>query len=308
LAFRGRVRDTASGSPRIALAALTVPVALISAGILLSQTILGDHATAASGLEITSGPSGTEASSSATFTFSYSVGSASFECSLDGGGYEPCGSPKDYSGVQNGSHIFDVRVQPADGSADTPSAERQWTVANWLACTGGDQPANFPVYSLGPSVDGNQVTSIARRCDDPQPDAPARANYVSYVYGTCPELLEGTETACAPPLEIQSWPGCERSLADYELTPGVPYPREKLGKLDGVPAYSFNDGTRVELYAGPGTIVIFATDPAIVDDAVAAIQAEPAAEPAGPPAPADAQSPTLPPPEPGAVAGRLSCN
>jgi hypothetical protein len=40
---------------------------------------------------------------------------------------------------------------------------------------------------------------------------------------------------------------------------------------------------------------------------VAAIQAEPASEPPGEPAPADAESADLPPPAPGAVAGRLSC-
>jgi hypothetical protein len=286
-------------------AAALIPVA---AAILVSQALLGGHAQASSGVEITSGPSGTEASSDATFTFSSSDGTASFQCSLDGGAYEPCSSPKDYSGLQNGPHFFDVSVQSADGSADTTSAERQWTVENLLACTASDQPANFPVYSLGPSVDGLQVTSITRRCDDPQPDAPVRANYVSYVYGVCPQVADGTETSCAPPLEIQSWPGCERSLADYELQVGVPYPHEKLGKMDGVPAYSFDEGTRVELYTGPATIVIFAADPALIDQAVAAIQLEPASEPPGQPAAADAQSPDLPPPDPGAIAGRLPCN
>jgi hypothetical protein len=134
-----------------------------------------------------------------------------------------------------------------------------------------------------------------------------RANFVSYVYGDCPQILDGTEDSCAPPLEIQTWPGCERSLADYELVPGVPYPHEKLGNLDGVPAYSFDEGMRVELYAGTATIVIFATDPSLIDQAVAAIQLEPASEPPGQPAADDAQRPDLPPPAPGAVAGKLSC-
>jgi hypothetical protein len=181
-------------------------------------------------------------------------------------------------------------------------------VANYLPCTGPDEAANFPVYSLGQAVDGFLVTSVTRQCNPPQPDAAGRLNAVTYAYGVCPELADGTADSCAPPVAVQTWPGCERSLADYELAPGVPYPSEKLGKLDGVPAYSFDDGTRLELYAGQATIVIFAADPSLMDDAVAAIQREPADQPPGQPAASDGQGPDLPAPDPGAVAGRLSCN
>jgi hypothetical protein len=76
-----------------------VVAALLSTGavVLALQVLLGDDAVASSGVEITSGPSGTQASSDATFTFSSSDGAVSFECSFDGGAYEPCSSPKDYS-------------------------------------------------------------------------------------------------------------------------------------------------------------------------------------------------------------------
>jgi hypothetical protein len=308
LAFWGRVSDSASGSRRIALGVLSIPVAVISAGALGSQAVLGGNAQASSGIEITSGPSGTEASSDATFTFSSSDGAASFDCSLDGGAYEPCSSPSEYSGLADGTHFFQVRIQAVDKSAETDFAERQWTVENLLACTAADQPANFSVYSLGPSVDGLKVTSVTRRCDELPPGAPVRANFVSYVYGHCPQLLDGTEDSCAPPLEIQSWPACERSLADYEIRSGVPYPHEKLGKVGEAPIYSFDDGTRFELYTGAATIVIFATDPALIDDAVAAIQSDPALEPPGPPAAANASGQDLPPPDTGAIEGKLSCN
>ncbi|MEK6273076.1 MAG: hypothetical protein AABM42_10585 [Actinomycetota bacterium] len=301
----GRVRRAASASRRTTFT--TVALAFVAAGIVASQALLGSPAVAASGVEITSGPSETEASSDAAFTFASSDGAASFECSLDAGAYEPCASPKSYSGLEDGPHYFAVRVQPADESLETTPAEHKWTVENLKPCTDAEEPANFPVYSLGSSVDGHEVTSVARHCEELEPEAPARDNSVTYVYGVCPELLDGTADACAPPLAIQTWPACERSLADYEVLPGVPYPHKSLGEVEGVPAYSFDEGTRVELYTGSATIVIFAADPALIDKAIEAIRAEPTSEPPGEPAPADAKSADLPPPEPGATAGKLSC-
>lgn len=308
LALRDRVRHAANGAPGGALATLAVALTLVAVVVPISQVVLGDDAVAASGVEITSGPSGTEASSDATFDFSSSDGAMSFECSLDGGAYESCGSPKSYSGLEDGPHFFAVRVQPTEKGAETTPALWEWTVENLKPCTDADEPANFPAYSLGPSVDGHEVTSVSRNCAEPEPEAPARDNSVTYVYGVCPELLDGTAESCAPPLAIQTWPACERSLADYEVTPGVPYPHKSLGELQGVPAYSFDEGTRTELYTGSATIVIFAADPSLIDKAVEAIQAEPASEPPGEPAPTDAASPDLPPPDPGATTGKLSCN
>jgi hypothetical protein len=277
-------------------------------GSLALVSLLGDGAALGSGgVEIISGPTGTVNASDASFEFDSADGATSFECGLDGGAYVACSSPKTYSGLSDGLHTFDVRLPASDDGVAPPPAERQWTVKNLLPCTSGDQATNFPVYSLGPSVDGLDVSSITRRCDDLQTGAPARANYVSYVYGICPQAADGSLESCQAPLEIQTWPGCERSLADYQLKAGVPYPHEKLGKLDGVPAYSFDDGTRVELYTGQATIVIFATDPARIDDAVAAIELQPADEAPGPPVAGDSEPPSLPPPDSGALAGALSC-
>lgn len=254
-------------------------------------------------VEIAAGPTGTVDAPDATFAFSSS--SAALECSLDGGDFVTCSSPVTYSGLQNGGHLFAVRPVSADASG--VSAQRAWTVQNLMSCTGANQPANFPVYSLGQRVAGLDLASTARRCEDnPEPTAVTRANYVSYTYGTCPELEDGTATGCMSPLEIQTWPGCERTLADYEVTPGEPYPHKALGTLDGVPAYSFNDGTRVELYAGTATIVIFASDPDLIDQAVANIQREPSSQPPGAPTNSGADH-ELPDPVAGAMGGELPC-
>jgi hypothetical protein len=180
-----------------------------------------------------------------------------------------------------------------------------------LPCTGSGEPTNFKVYSLGVAFEGIPFTTDLRRCDDPFPGEPVRANYVSYIYGNCVVAPGDGQTpvdeGCAPPLEIQTWPSCERSLADYELEPGVPYPHDDLGLQRGVPAYSFDEGTRVELYTGTSVIVIFGDDPAQLLRAISAIQAESAGSPPGPPSLLGSSTGDLPGAAPGATAGELRC-
>ncbi len=76
---------------------------------------------------IDSGPSGTVTSSSASFTFSSESG-ATFECRLDGGTWETCTSPKNYSSLADGSHTFEVRAIDSAGNTDSTPASRTWTV------------------------------------------------------------------------------------------------------------------------------------------------------------------------------------
>ena len=77
---------------------------------------------------IDSGPTGTVAVSSATFTFSSTDGTATFECRLDGGGWSVCVSGITYSGLSNASHTFDVRAVDPAGNKTAPPASRTWTV------------------------------------------------------------------------------------------------------------------------------------------------------------------------------------
>jgi subtilisin family serine protease len=76
-----------------------------------------------------SGPSGTVASASAEFTFSSPDGSATFECKLDGADWEAnCVSPKQYTGLAQGSRTFQVRAKDAAGNLDATPPSRTWTV------------------------------------------------------------------------------------------------------------------------------------------------------------------------------------
>ena len=77
---------------------------------------------------ITSGPTGTVASASASFSFSSTETGSRFECRLDGGAWSGCSSPKSYSGLSNGTHSFEARAVDGTGNVDPSPASRTWTV------------------------------------------------------------------------------------------------------------------------------------------------------------------------------------
>ncbi len=77
---------------------------------------------------IDTGPQGTSNSPEASFTFSDSDSSLSFQCSIDGGiTYHPCSSPQKIVGLADGSHTFSVKA--TDGAGHFSAAASQtWTV------------------------------------------------------------------------------------------------------------------------------------------------------------------------------------
>jgi thermitase len=80
---------------------------------------------------ITSGPSGTVGSTSATFGFSSSESGSTFECRLDGtsdSDWGPCTSSKEYTDLASGSHTFEVRAKDPAGNTDPSPASRTWTI------------------------------------------------------------------------------------------------------------------------------------------------------------------------------------
>lgn len=76
---------------------------------------------------IASAPDGTTTSTSASFTFSSNEPGSTFQCSLDGGAYEGCASPKTYGDIAAGTHTFAVRAIDAVGNTGGP-ASHSWTV------------------------------------------------------------------------------------------------------------------------------------------------------------------------------------
>jgi hypothetical protein len=79
---------------------------------------------------ITSGPSGTIFTDSATFTF-VSPEDGGFQCRLDSDDpddWRPCASPKSYSSLAEGAHTFEVRALNKSGNADPTPAKARFTV------------------------------------------------------------------------------------------------------------------------------------------------------------------------------------
>jgi hypothetical protein len=76
---------------------------------------------------VTSGPPSPTSATSATFTFSSPEAGSTFKCSLDGGAYAACTSPKTYSPLSNGGHTFAVQATDLAGNVGT-SSTYAWTV------------------------------------------------------------------------------------------------------------------------------------------------------------------------------------
>ncbi|HET7048024.1 MAG TPA: hypothetical protein VFI54_07120, partial [Solirubrobacteraceae bacterium] len=77
---------------------------------------------------ITSGPSGITRIPTPTFTFAFSVGPATFECSLDGQPFSACASPLTTAPLRDGAHAFAVRAVDQWGYADPTPASRAFSV------------------------------------------------------------------------------------------------------------------------------------------------------------------------------------
>lgn len=78
--------------------------------------------------QIDSSPGDFANSTTATFTFSSNEAGALFDCSLDGSTLAPCESPKVYTNLAAGQHLFGVRARDAANNLDTSPALRAWSI------------------------------------------------------------------------------------------------------------------------------------------------------------------------------------
>ena len=120
---------------------------------------------------ITSGPAATTTARSATFTLSSSEAGSTFECSLDGGAFASCASPKTYSGLALGAHELRVRAIDAAGNVDPTPATHGWTIepdvtAPQTTLGAGSPPASTSATSATfafSSDEAGQLRVLARR-------------------------------------------------------------------------------------------------------------------------------------------------
>jgi hypothetical protein len=129
----------------------------------------------------------------------------------------------------------------------------------------------FTAYSLGSSFEGLPRSGMFRFCFTPPRikgvkvltrPRPTVAWGSEADYGTCtPEGADG----CDIPLEIQSWPECNRNFSSYGVASPKALPPATSHSLSGsykIPTAQLEHGlmNRLEMYTGQTTIVIFAPE------------------------------------------------
>ena len=84
--------------------------------------------TTAPDTTIDSKPADPSNSASASFEFSSTDGTATFECKLDSGEYVACASTETYASLSAGTHTFDVRAIDPAGNTDASPASYTWMI------------------------------------------------------------------------------------------------------------------------------------------------------------------------------------
>ena len=107
--------------------------------------------TTAPDTQIDTHPANPSNSADASFTFSSADGTATFECSLDGGAYAGCASSKNYTGLAAGSHTFAVRAKDPVGNVDATPASYTWMI---------DLTAPTVVSSVRANANPTSATSV----------------------------------------------------------------------------------------------------------------------------------------------------
>jgi Bacterial Ig-like domain len=98
---------------------------------------------------ITHGPDAVSSSPSATFTFTASEPVSGFACSLDGGAFAVCSSPKSFGGLADGQHAFRVRATDLAGNIEPSPPSYSWQVATLVP---PDTTPPGPVTKVKPRV------------------------------------------------------------------------------------------------------------------------------------------------------------
>ncbi|MGH2727174.1 MAG: hypothetical protein ACRDKS_09380, partial [Actinomycetota bacterium] len=130
--------------------------------------------------DITAAPASPTSATSASFSFASEAG-ATFTCSLDGGAFAACTSPKVYSGLTEATHTFQVRSRDAAGNLGPVSAH-SWTV---------DTIAPNATISSGPASPTNQTSAAIYFQTEPGATLECSLDGAGFTGCTSPASLTG---------------------------------------------------------------------------------------------------------------------
>jgi hypothetical protein len=113
-------------------------------------------------------PAALTSSTTANFAFFANDGTAGFECRLDGEAYAVCTTPKNYTGLADGSHTFAVRALDPAGNTDLTPASYSWTI-DALAPPAASFPIQLPRTGQTASYGGGDDGAIQKGLAWPVP-------------------------------------------------------------------------------------------------------------------------------------------
>lgn len=129
---------------------------------------------------------GATSGSGVTFTFS-GTDADGFECSIDGGAYVACTSPKSYASLSAGSHTFRVRAVNLTGADATP-AEHTWDVLALPDTT----------IDSGPVTDSTSGVDVSFTFSSADGSATFECSLDGAAYGACTSPKDYTGLSEAP--------------------------------------------------------------------------------------------------------------
>ena len=142
---------------------------------------------------LTSKPPNVTASTSASFAFTDGDATASYFCKLDGAAFAACTSPKAYTGLSAGQHVFDVKARDPAGN-EGATISYTWTI-----------DLTNPVVTIDPATEPQDPTNITS----------ARFTFSSSKPGstfTC--AFDGAAFApCTSPVSYSGLPDARHSFA-----------------------------------------------------------------------------------------------
>jgi hypothetical protein len=174
---------------------------------------------------ITQQPDNPSSATSATFAFTDTDPTATFECSLDNSAFTACTSPKQFTDLGNGSHTFQVRATTTGGTSSP--ASYTWTIA----------ALRLKTKLLVISADGDEEFDFASNPNcSPSPCKGAIQTYLDQVGVPYDTLIASTDVSSAAQLTsiLQSADGTTGNYYGIILATG------NLIKHDGTFASAFD--------------------------------------------------------------------